>query len=411
MPYIAIENVNVIDGQGGLIANATVRVGDRIIQEVSTAADLKPSAQNYEIIDGRGRWLMPGLVNCHDHLLNKSLRTIEDGSTDATAVKAWRMQMFLSSPGYLALECAKNAQWELEQGVTTIRELGGPAVPDQVSPPYTNVDLRDAIASGLKGPRILACRLAITMTGGHGHPWYGIREADGTEEVRKAVREQLKGGADVIKIMSSAGTANYPHEHPGMTEFTVEELRVAVEEAHRRETPVTTHAMSNEAVRNALLAGIDTIEHGFLINDEMVRMMAGDGTSFVPTATVCKRIATSGSGPMAELFGKALPGYGERILKALEIGVPVGVGTDSRHTMLEEMQTLSGFGMASTDVLTAATSVGAKICGVSKAGIVAEGYIADLILLDSNPLDDLTKAFQNVSLVMKEGQVVVDSQQ
>jgi len=411
MPYIAIENVNVIDGQGGLIANATVRVGDSIIQEVSTAADLKPSAQNYEIIDGRGRWLMPGLVNCHDHLLNKSLRTIEDGSTDATAVKAWRMQMFLSSPGYLALECAKNAQWELEQGVTTIRELGGPAVPDQVSPTYTNVDLRDAIASGLKGPRILACRLAITMTGGHGHPWYGIREADGTEEVRKAVREQLKGGADVIKIMSSAGTANYPHEHPGMTEFTVEELSVAVKEAHRRETPVTTHAMSDEAVRNALKAGIDTIEHGFLINDETAKMMAEAGASFVPTATVCKRIATSGSGPMAELFGKALPGYGERVIRAVEMGIPVGVGTDSRHTMLEEMDTLSGFGMTPMDVLTAATSIGAKICSLSNVGVVAEEYIADLILMDSNPLEDLTKAFRNVSLVMKEGQVVVDSHQ
>lgn len=409
MSKTAFTNVNVIDGQGGQISDVTVLVHDKTIHRIAATADTKNPSPEYKTLDGQGKWLMPGLVNCHDHLLNKSLRTIADGSTDASAVKAWRMQMFLSSPGYLALECAKNAQWELEQGVTTIRELGGPAVPDQASPPYTNVDLRDAIANGLNGPRILACRLAIAMTGGHGHPWYGIREADGVEEVRKAVREQLKGGADVIKIMSSAGTANYPHEHPGMAEFTVEELTVAVEEAHRRETPVTTHAMSDEAARNSLKAGVDTIEHGFLIGGDTVQRMADAGVSFVPTATVCKRIATSGSGPMAELFGAALPGYGEQILKAAEMGIPVGVGTDSRHTMLEEMNTLSKFGMSPMDVLTAATSVGAKICGLPNAGVVADGYIADLVLLDFNPLDDLAKAFENVRLVMKEGEVVVDS--
>lgn len=406
MANIVIENVNVIDGMGNLNPNTTVLVKDNLIDRVGPAPNVEFARSAYEIIDGKDKWLMPGLVNCHDHLLNKSLRQIQDGSTDATAVKAWRMEMFLKSPGYLALECAKNARWELEQGVTTIRELGGPAVPDQTSPPYTNVDLRDAIANGMSGPKILACRLAIAMTGGHGHPWYGIREADGVDEVRKAVREQLKGGADVIKIMSSAGTANYPHEHPDMTEFTIKELTVAVEEAHRRDTPVTTHAMSDEAVRNALKADIDTIEHGFLMNIETAEMISDAGVSFVPTATVCKRIATSGSGPLAQMFSAALPAFSEMIVQAEDMGILMGVGTDSRHTMLEEMVTLVEFGMASMDVLTAATSKGAGICRLVNTGQVEKDFVADLVLLDHNPVEDLAKAFGAVRMVIKDGEIV-----
>lgn len=146
---------------------------------------------------------------------------------------------------------------------------------------FTNVDIRDAIANGqIPGPRVIASRMMIAKTGGHGTPWYGVREADGPEEIRKAIREQIKGGADCIKVMNTGGLANYPHESPDIDEYTREELTAAASEAHRFHKLITTHAMSDSAVRSAIEAGIDNIEHAFLATADGVKAMADDGVSF-----------------------------------------------------------------------------------------------------------------------------------
>jgi imidazolonepropionase-like amidohydrolase len=339
------------------------------------------------------------------------LHDLADSTPYATSVKTWRYEKFLSPPGNQALECAKNAMMELRQGVTTVRELGGPNVPDQINPPFTNVDLRDAIDAGFPGPRIVACRLMVTMTGGHGYPAYEIREADGPDEVRKAVREQIKGGADCIKIMSSAGMADYPREHPGINEYTVEELRVAAEETHRRERKITTHAMSDVAVKNAIEAGIDTIEHGFLMEPDTVTIMLENDISFVPTTSVCRGVATSGRSGLGDVMKNAFPRYQEAVLRAVSEGVVVGVGTDSRYMMIEEMESLAQMGMSPMDVITSATSAAAAVCGLQRLGVVAKGHIADLVLLGDDPTRNIRKAFEDVRFVMRSGKVMASSMQ
>ena len=398
---ITFSNVNVLDGLGGVTHDATVVVDGATIESV-TASGTAALPDGIRTIDGDGGWLMPGLINCHDHLCNKWLR-----DTPASEYQSARLRRRNSSPGYHALEAAGNATWELRQGVTTVRELGGPGMASGQEL-FTNVDIRDAIESGqISGPRVIASRLIIAMTGGHGTPWYGVREADGPDEVRKAIREQLKGGADCIKIMSTAGLANYPYESPDTDEYTFEELSAGADEAHRFEKLITTHAMSDSAVRRAIKAGIDTIEHAFLTTPDGVSAMADGGVSFVPTARVAWRMARNSPPALAELLLSA--GHRDRVLEAVDRGVPVGVGTDSRFTVLEEMETLVEYGVPVETVLMGATGTAADICGLDDSGVIAPGKRADLLLLRNNPLDGLREAFEGLELVMKAGAIPVSS--
>jgi len=396
---IAFSNVNVIDGLGGVTHAATVIVDGASIESIRPN-DSGALPDDVQVIGGNGGWLMPGLINCHDHLCNKWLRT-----TPAGDYTTGRLSRFHQTPAAHALEAAGNAAWELRQGVTTVRELGGPgmAVGQEL---FTNVDIRDAIATGkIPGPRVIASRLMIAMTGGHGTPWYGVREADGPEEIRKAIREQIKGGADCIKVMSTGGLANYPHERPDIDEYTLEELTAAASEAHRFDKLITTHAMSDSAVRSAIEAGIDNIEHAFLATADGVRAMADGGVSFVPTARVSLVMSRHAPPELAILLESAA--HRDRILEAVDLGVPLGVGTDSRFTVLEEMETLVDYGVPVETVLRGAAGTAAVICGLEDSGVIAPGKRADLLLLRANPLEGLRSAFGQLDLVVKAGEIVV----
>ena len=402
MSKIALENVNLINGnKNEIFNNMTVLIEDKFIQKVDKTFQISFDRNSYKLIDATDKWLMPGLINCHDHLFDKKLGVLSSNIER----KAWRMECFLRTPGHQALESAKNAWEELKQGVTTIRDLGGPYVKNQKTPNYTNVDLRKAIESGLSGPRILACRLAISITGGHGYPWFGTREADGPNEVCKAVREQFKGGADCIKIMSGGGFANYPEEDPNNTEFSIEEIKAAVNEAHKRERLITAHAISNKAIKNAILAGVDTIEHGFMIDEETVKMMVQKKVSFVPTMMVPIKILQREISPLHSLIKEILPEYKKMVFLAKKLGVLIGVGTDSSNKMYEELEAFIECGFSPLEALVSATKSSAEICGLKNVGIIQEEMIADIILLNNNPLKSVKKAFDNVHMVIQEGQV------
>lgn len=399
MNRIAFTRIHLIDGCGNNTPATTVLVQDGLIERVGPSDRIEFDRERYLEVKGDGLWLLPGLINCHDHLMDKGLGRRQVG-TDG----AWRHDFSRRPPGFQALESAKNAQIELSQGVTTIRELAGPNMADQRNPGYTNVDLRDAIAAGLPGPRILACRLAVTMTGGHGYPWFAIREADGPDEVRKAVREQLKGGADFIKIMSSGGFSHYPHEDPQATQFTVDELRTATEEAHRQGRLITTHAIADQGAINALEAGIDTIEHGFLVTDETVDRMAAQGTTFVPTVRVVVRMQ-AGKGPLAEFARTVVPAHVRAVRRAAEAGVLIGAGTDSRAFMIDEIEALvTEYHFSPMEALVAATGSAATICGLQQVGTIEPGKTADLLVLGTDPLQEIRQGLQDVRSVYKEGQ-------
>lgn len=397
MSRLAFTHFHLVDGCGSSTPDMTVLVQDGQIERVGSSDQVEFDRPSYDEIKGEGFWLLPGLINCHDHLMDKSLGR-RQGSEGA-----WRHDFSGRPPGFQALECAKNAVVELSQGVTTIRDLAGPNMADQRNPGYTNVDLRDAIAAGMPGPRILACRLAVTMTGGHGYPWFAIREADGPDEVRKAVREQLKGGADFIKIMSSGGFSHYPHEDPEATQFTVDELRAAAEEAHRQGRLITTHAIADQGARNAIEAGIDTIEHGFLLTEETVDRMAAQGTTFVPTVRVMVRMQ-AGKGPLAEFTRTVVPSHVRAVRQAMAAGIPIGAGTDSRAFMVDELEALvSVYHFSPMEALVAATGSAARICGLQQVGTVEAGKLADLLIVGTDPLKGIREGLQDVRAVYKEG--------
>jgi len=399
----ALRNFTLIDGTGKDPFRANVLIRDGLIEDVSPAADLSLPDDTFAILDGEGKWLTPGLINCHEHILNKQMHDLPS----VLATQAWRMHVNSRPPGYQALLAAMNAWRVLQQGVTTIREMSGPHVADTQAPAFTNVDLRDAIKEGLVGPRILACRLAVSMTGGHGYPWYATRPADGCDEVRKAVREQIQGTADFIKVMASAGFAHYPDEDPLCDELSIAELRVVTEEAHRRGMLIAAHALSDKAVRNAVEAGVDSVEHGYFVKPDTLKLMAEKEVSFVPTVMVGKRIAESRSDSLGDLLRTARPLHSKLVREAIRLGIPLGVGTDSRFSMVEEMDALLECGLSPIEVMVAATGVAAGICGLDDVGTVERHKKADLLVLSDSPLEDLRGAFAKVAVVLKEGQALV----
>jgi len=400
-----LRDFAVIDGTNSPPFRGDVLIRGGVIAGVAAAGQLPVPGSASLVLNGRGSWLTPGLINCHEHLLNKEMHDLSPG----LETRAWRMDLRSRPAGYQALVSARNARRVLQQGVTTVREMAGPHVDDIRDPPFTNIDLRDAIKDGLDGPRVLACRLAVSMTGGHGYPWYATRPADGCDEARKAVREQLKGGADFIKVMASAGLANFPHEDPLCDELSVAEMEVIVEEAHRRRKLVAAHALSDHAARKAVSAGVDSIEHGFFLGTDTLRLMREKGTALVPTVMVATRLADVRTDALGELLRGALPGHREVVRSALQQGIPVGVGTDSRFTMAEEMVALLEYGLSPGEVLNAATAAAARICGLHRVGTLEEGNAADLVVLGSNPLEDLGRAFRDVRIVIRDGVVQVPS--
>ena len=254
------------------IPSAAVLLWSRTIELSKVGKGSGPAKTNgHEVIDLEGRSIAPGIIDCHVHLCL-------DGSADPCDP----CRMILSA--VMTLKTARNAQLTLLAGVTTVRDMGamnGVTLP-----------IRNAVAEGIvPGPRILSSGRCICMTGGHGWP-FG-READGEDEVRKAVREQIKAGVDVIKLMATGGVMT-PGVDPGAAQFTYEELKAGVEEAHKAGRRTASHAQGNQGVKNALRAGIDSIEHGVFLDDEAIQLFLDRKTALIPTISAPFHILEKG---------------------------------------------------------------------------------------------------------------------
>jgi imidazolonepropionase-like amidohydrolase len=253
----AYRAARVVDGVSErTIENGAVLVDGDKISSVGPAADLPPGT---EIVDLGDATLLPGLVDAHVHL-------VWSASAEPHELVA------RESRALTVLRCARNAALHLAAGVTTVRDVGATG--------GLSVDVARAVELDvLPGPRVVAAGRAITMTGGHG--WFLGREADGPDAVRHAVRDELKNGATCIKLMASGGV--YGHaEEPGSPQLTVEEMRAGVEEARKAGRKVAAHAYSVEAIRNALEAGVDSIEHGSFLDEETAGCARGVSISFPP---------------------------------------------------------------------------------------------------------------------------------
>jgi imidazolonepropionase-like amidohydrolase len=384
----------LLDGTGAPpAAGRAVVVEDGRISAVVAAADA-PSGTTLRL---DGLTLLPGLVNCHVHLCF-------GGEADPAAA--------LAREAYPAtvIRAVVRARETLEAGVTTVRDLGGRD--------YAELSVRDAIRQGLiPGPRVLAAGRGICMTGGHGWNMIG-READGADDVRKAVREQLKAGADVIKLFATGGVMT-PGVDPTSAQLTLDEVRAAIEEARKAGRRTAAHAQGSDGIANCLEGGITTIEHGVFLTEALCQRMARDGVALVPTLIAPHAIAEGGvaAGIPEFAVSKSLAvrdRHAESFRLALRAGVPIAAGTDAgtplnpHGSLVPELVLMVRHGMEPAAVVRAATATAARALGLEgETGRVAPGLAADLLAVAGNPAERI-QALDEVRLVMTRGRIAVN---
>ena len=391
METLVLVGASLIDGSGAepVRGRAVVVEGDRITQVVDDAR-----APRGRRIDLSGCTLLPGLINCHVHL--------------CFGAEADPVRVMKDEPHALtALKVLRRAQETVEAGVTTVRDLGGRD--------YAEFAVRRAVAEGLfPGPRILGAGRPVCMTGGHGNS-IG-READGPDDARKAVREQLKAGADVIKLIATGGVMT-PGVEPGSPQLTLEEMRAAIEEATKAGRRTAAHAQGSTGIADAIEAGITTIEHGIFLTDEIIASMKRKGVFLV--ATLAAPAAISGGGLAA-----GIPDYMVRksdavvtahvasFRRAHEAGARIAAGADSgtplnpHGSLLPELELMVKYGMTPLEAIRSATSVAAEALGLGgETGRVAEGHAADLLAVTGDPAERIG-ALGDVRLVLARGAII-----
>lgn len=383
-----IQGGTLIDGTGGppAIGMAVAIEGGRF-QAVGREADLGSllKSEDARIIDVGGKWILPGLINMHEHLFFREAV----GPTRITRTK-----------GVVVLTCysLRNALVGLRRGWTTVREMatiGG-----------ISLQVRDFIARGeIPGPRIVACGSPICVTGGHAFEL--CVEADGADACRRAAREQLKAGADFVKVMASHDPLLMPGPEQTRPEMTVEEIRAVFEEGHRWGKRAACHVMGTVAIANVLDAGADIIDHGVYLNDALAERMARQGTYYCPTLSAYCRQTMNPRFQRGEEWARMHSFLIEPTLAAFRAAVRAGVkvvtGTDSSGVYAEEVELMREGGMGAMDTLLACTRTAAEALGMAdRIGTVAEGKLADLVVLGGDPLAD-PYALERVHLVVKEG--------
>lgn len=389
-----LVGTRVIDGTGAApVEKATLILNERI-QDIASD-DRLAGYRDPETLDVGGRTVMPGLINAHVHL------ALDAGAPEPR--KALRDE----PPAVTAIRAAGRARRMLEAGITTARDVGGVE--------FIELAVRDLIKTGeIPGPRLLCAGKQITMTGGQGWP-FG-RESDGPDDVRKAVREQLKAGADLVKLMATGGVLT-PGVEPGTAQLTEDELRAGVIEAQRAGRRTAAHAQGVEGMKAAIRAGIDTIEHGVFLDDEAAAMMKERDIVFVPTLAAAYRITQAGRARgipqfVMDKMAKVNAANTRSFQLAWRAGVIIAAGNDGgtpfnpHEDLMTELRLMVDAGVPPLDAIRAGTWGSARALGLEdELGTIACGKWADLVVLDGDPLVDLT-ALSRVWCVLQHGSVV-----
>ena len=406
MKNIILTNLTLIDGTGrDPLENATIITENDRIKEIFQGSPSSVPSSAYSI-DCRGQYLIPGLIDCHVHV----------GSTEPSIVEQHRRNF----PTYSLLKSLKSMRETLDQGFTTVRDCGG-----------ADPGLRQALQEKLiPGPRLFVCGTILSQTGGHGDfrlpteihipiPYLGGVGSgiyDGVDEVRKGVREQLRQGVDFIKLMAGGGVAS-PSDEITNSQYSPEELRVAVYEAQSAGKYVAAHCYADRSIINCVEAGVRTIEHGNLMTEVGAAAMKKAGAYLVPTLITYEMMQRLGE----EL---ALPDFTkrkniialEKAYEALEIAKTMGLKIGSGSDLLGPMQIHKGEEMAlqarvlgEMGALVSTTKTNAEILGAEHdLGTIEAGKYADMLLVSSNPLKDLSifnDYRNNISLIIQGGDV------
>ncbi len=396
MKSVAIRLVRVIDGTGRTIERATVVIRGTTIAAVGSDRELSLPRGTTKI-DGRGLTLLPGLIDCHVHLCLGAEPDVVDAIANET-------------PSLTLLKSSRSARQTLEAGVTTVRDVG--------SRDHSIFTLKQAIDTGLMpGPRIIGAGLAICMIGGHAR--FIGQEVEGAEQVRSVVRAQIAAGADVIKVIASGGVLT-PGTSPDQAQMTVEELQAAVEEAQRAGRKVAAHAHGSSGMKNAIRAGVHSIEHATLMDEEAATMMKQQGVFMVPTLSALATTAACrlGCGIPESALDKAksmTKRHQVSFKNALRDGIQIAMGTDAGTPFnfhgenAQELERMVAFGMSPMKAILASTSAAARLIGIQdQVGTIEKGKLADLLLFKGNPLRriDLLRDRSRIIGVMQAGKFV-----
>ncbi len=411
MSTILIHNGVLIDGAGNPpIQDGAVLVQENRILAAGHRSQMPQPDGPVTQIDAQGGTILPGFIDTHVHLMLEGVN----------------IPQLLTTPfSFNFYKAIHHMRRTVEAGITSVRDAGG-----------ADVGVKQAVEQGLVlGPRMQISISVLTTTGGHGDGWMlsgntldlfppypgnpgGL--CDGVEEVRKKVREVLRAGAEVIKVCATGGVLS-PTDHPEFTQFTEEELRVMVQEGRfRRGVKVMAHAQGAEGIKNAVRAGIHSIEHGIFLDDEAIDLMLEHGTFLVPTLLAPLAVLEAGERP-----NSGMPEYGlrkaretvaihrESIARAYKAGVKIAMGTDAgvmpHGTNLRELGLMCDVGMSPMEAIVATTKTAAECLGwQDQVGTLEPGKLADVIVTRMDPLADIRSLEQvdNIALVMKDGQVV-----
>ena len=400
---VAIRAGKILDVRtGNYLTDQIIWIeGDRI-KAIGKAADIqKQLPDGAKIIDLSSSTVLPGLIDCHTHL-TMGPNTLGPG------------RLHVSYPR-MALMGARNARVTLEAGFTTVRNVGAGG--------YSDIALRDAIRAGdVPGPRMLVSGPALSITGGHGDenflaPQYSSTSdgvADGVAAVTEKVRQNIKYGADVIKFMATGGVLS-EGDNPELAQFSLEEMKAIVETAHGLGRKVAAHAHGALGIKNAVLAGVDSIEHGSYINEEDIQLMKERGTYLCPTVYLEEWLmenyqSLGFTASMTEKMKLVLPIARQHESHAFQSGVKVAFGTDAAvypHGLnAHEFAMMVKMGLPPLKAIQAATVNAADLLGWSdRVGTLEPGKFADIVAVQGDPLGDVS-VLENVGFVMKGGEVI-----
>src|SRR6266496_5223301 len=408
---IVLKAARLFDGKSNaLLQNAVVIVqGDKI---VDTGSSL-PIPSGAQVIDLGDATLAPGFMDAHTHLT-------ADFSGNYNERRLQQLDLNVSEQ---AIRATAFARATVEAGFTTVRDLGSRFI---ASHEFVDVALRNSINKGvIVGPRMLVATSGIGATGGHFDPTSGFRDmlfgrepdygegiADGPDAIRKAVRFEVKNGADVIKAAVSGGVFSLADE-VDTPQFTPAEMAALVDESHRLRKKVAVHCHGDLAARDAIQAGVDSIEHGSFMKPDTLALLKSKGTFLTPTLMATEWIMSKIDSYPPALQAKARAAAAARsdmFRNAVKMGVKISFGTDAavfpHGQNAREFKLMVDLGMAPIDALRSATSNDAELLGIAqKTGTLEKGKLADIVAMPGDPTADIT-ATERVSFVMKEGKII-----
>ena len=408
---IVLKAARMFDGKtSALVSNATIVVqGDKIIDVGSNVA----APADAQVIDLGDVTLSPGFMDAHTHL------TLNFWGNFNTR----RLAELDQNVSEHAIRATTYARATVEAGFTTVRDLGSRFM---ASPERVDVALRNSINKGVVvGPRMLVATKGIGATGGHFDPSSGFRDmlfgrqpdpsdgiADGPDEIRKAVRNEVKNGADVIKAAVSGGVLSLADE-VDTPQFTPAEMAALVDESHRLRKKVAVHCHGDLAAKDAINAGVDSIEHGSFLKPETLTLMKSKGTFLVPTLMATEWIMGKIADYPEPLQAKAKAAAAARsdmFRNAVKMGLKIALGTDSavfpHGQNAKEFKLMVDLGMTPIDALKTGTSNCAELFGIAaRTGTLEKGKLADIVAMPGDPTQDIT-ATERVSFVMKDGKVI-----